>query len=285
MDLDWGEQRRGTAPDGRVVVWWERGLGEPVVLVHGFPDGPWAWNGLAERLAGEGGRVVAPFLRGYHPETILPGRPCDPSTLGEDVLVAMDVAGIARAAVVGHDFGASAAYAAAALAPDRVRSVVAIGIPHPRAVRPNLRLAWAARHFLTLRLPLADRLAGLGDAAYVRRLYRRWAPTWDGPLREAMVARMVDNLADEQVRRAVVGYYGDLDPRSGGPASARTPVPGLVVGGRLDLGGDTGPFEATPRAFDADCRVLLVDDAGHWPHLEQPGVVGPAVSEAVTAHG
>lgn len=281
MDLSWGTEQRATGVDGRTVVWWEEGTGDAVVLVHGFPDGPWAWQPVARRLVADGHRVIAPFLRGYHPDTIVPDRPYTMDALGDDALAVMDAAGADVAALVGHDWGATAVYAAAQIDPDRVRLVVPIGIPHQAVVRPDLRLAWAVRHFVTLKLPFAPQLARAADFAYVRRLYERWAPAWQDERRDAMVAAMRTNFADPDVLAAALAYYRALDPRPPPVALAPTPVPGLVVAGRHDLAGDVTPFERTPEAFAAPCEVLLVDGAGHWPHLERPEVVVPAIARAV----
>lgn len=281
MDLSWGVQRRAVGEDGRVVTWWELGEGDPVVCVHGFPDGPWAWKGVAEHLAAQGHRVVAPYLRGYHPDTVVDGRAYTADLLGDDVLTVMDAAEIDVAALVGHDWGATAVYAAAHLDPTRVRIVVPIGIPHQRVVEPSLALAWAVRHFVTFKLPLSPLLARARDLAYVRALYRRWAPAWEGPVRDALVARMQASFADPRVLRGAIAYYRDLSPTPPRAVTAVTTVPGLVIAGRHDLGGDMSPYEATPKAFDAVCELMLVDGAGHWPHLERPELVLPALATAL----
>lgn len=49
----------------------DRSSDTPVVLVHGFPDDARSWTPVAEALASEGRRVVAPYLRGYGPTRFL----------------------------------------------------------------------------------------------------------------------------------------------------------------------------------------------------------------------
>ena len=76
-------------------------------------------------------------MRGYHPTTIPVDGAYDAETLGRDVLALIEALGEKQAIVVGHDWGALAAYTAASLDPERVRSLITIGVPHPRSVIPT----------------------------------------------------------------------------------------------------------------------------------------------------
>ena len=266
-------ERRETTTKGQTLVWQDTGpeSGAAVVLVHGFPDGPDTWTPFAQRLADEGFRVLAPALRGYAPRTAVPGERSTGMTAGGDVIALLDHVGIQRAAVVGHDWGASAAYGAAALAPERISRLVPIGVPHPRASKLGLRTAWAVRHFFALGLPGGRARLARRDGAYLGVLARRWAPTWaDGP-RSAHIAAGRARLRDPEVLDGVVAFYRDLFARPDRGAGRRTEVPGMVVAGRfdLDLFGEAA-FRATPDAFTAPCTLQIIEDAGHWPHLEKP---------------
>ena len=103
--------------------------GPPVILLHGWPSDPHDWDGVAPPLAGDGCRVLVPWLRGYGPTRFL-----DPSTprsgqqaaLGADVRDFMDALGIRQALLVGYDWGGRGACVAAALWPERVRGLVSI---------------------------------------------------------------------------------------------------------------------------------------------------------------
>ncbi|HEY8086236.1 MAG TPA: alpha/beta fold hydrolase, partial [Polyangiaceae bacterium] len=113
----------------------EEGQGPLVLLVHGFPDTAHGWDAVRPAIAAAGYRVVSPFTRGYAPSAIPADGAYDTETLGRDVLALIDAFGENRAIVVGHDWGASAAYAAATLAPDRVSLLVTVAIPHPASLR------------------------------------------------------------------------------------------------------------------------------------------------------
>src|SRR5262245_55186705 len=108
----------------------EEGHGPLVLLLHGFPDTAHTWDFVRPRVAQKGYRVVAPFLRGYHPSGI-PDRDPDGETISRDVLALITALGESSAIVVAHDWGAAAAYGAASLEPTRVRKLVTLTIPHP----------------------------------------------------------------------------------------------------------------------------------------------------------
>ena len=114
--------------------------GEPVVLLHGFPQTSWSWRGVWPVLADAGVRVVAPDLRGYSPDA-RPERVEDYRLplLVDDVVAVLDHLGASTAHVVGHDWGAAIAWHLAARRPDRLRTLTAVSVPHPVAFAEALR--------------------------------------------------------------------------------------------------------------------------------------------------
>jgi pimeloyl-ACP methyl ester carboxylesterase len=108
----------------------EQGEGPLVILCHGFPECWYSWRHQLPALAKAGFRVVAPDLRGYgrsdRPEevenyTIL-------HDLG-DIVGLVEALGAEQAVVAGHDVGATIAWQAALLRPDRFRGVIALSPP------------------------------------------------------------------------------------------------------------------------------------------------------------
>jgi pimeloyl-ACP methyl ester carboxylesterase len=85
------------------------GDGRPVILLHGFPDSGRLWRHQVPVLAGAGFRVIVPDLRGCG-RSGKPGTAASysfPSLVG-DVMAVLSDAGVERAHVVGHDWGAGA---------------------------------------------------------------------------------------------------------------------------------------------------------------------------------
>ncbi|WP_149359452.1 alpha/beta fold hydrolase [Lolliginicoccus suaedae] len=257
---------QATTSDGQAFVFDDRGSGPLVILWHGYPDTPYGWASTAEFLAREGYRTITPWLRGYHPETVQRGRDYRMTTLSLDTARLLDALGEDDAIVIGHDFGAALAYGAAAYTPDRVRAIVTVAIPHPSLVKPSLGLAWGARHFAELRLPLAQRWVQRKDFKYISDEYRRWAPGWTGESRDRTLADVKKCFAEPGNLDGALSYYREFNGRFG---RARHPIAkrGLVVGGTADLI-PAQAIEATPARLAEGSSALVIEGAGHWPHRE-----------------
>jgi pimeloyl-ACP methyl ester carboxylesterase len=263
VDDDWQRAEH----EDRTFVYLDSGDGPLVVLFHGFPDHPLSWDGIRTALVEAGYRAVAPFLRGYHPDTVVEGRGYSPVEIGDDAVALLDALGAESATLVGHDWGASVAYSAATLAPARVDRVVTAGIPHPSAFKPSPRLAWFGRHFVAFKMPWAEAMSRRNHFAYIEGLYRRWSPDWSGPERDAAVARVKEAFADPTVLHHALGYYRDFSTKR--PEVLERPLESkaLIVGG----GGETAllaAYESSCTFVTEPCEVVLVPGAGHWPHRE-----------------
>src|SRR5688500_5204476 len=105
--------------------------GEPVMLLHGFPETSLSWTAVAPLLAEAGFHVIAPDQRGSSPDA----RPTSVADYAIDHLVAdvlsiADVLDLGRFHLVGHDWGASVGWVLAAHHPDRLRTFTAVSVPH-----------------------------------------------------------------------------------------------------------------------------------------------------------
>lgn len=252
----------------------DSGQGRPVVLFHGFPDTPHSWAGIASSLNQAGYRTILPYLRGYHPDTFVPARPYDTLHTAEDAVGLLDALGLESAVLVGHDWGAMLVYGAAALAPTRARAIVPIGIPHPRTLKPKnalqaLGLFVMARHFLYFQVPWAEAGTRRNDFRYIDTLYRRWAPGWQGPERDAAVARAKEVFSTPGALSGALAYYramaSKIDRRLRGPIKCS----GLMVAGGKDFGGRLGPYKKSRGLFESGAELLVMPEAGHWPHREE----------------
>ena len=110
----------------------ENGKGPLVLLFHGYPETARSWREIQARLSSEGYHVVVPFLRGYPPTSSPADGDYRGQVLGQDILALIDAFKVGTAIVVGHDWGASAAYIAATKKPEKIEKLVAISMPHPR---------------------------------------------------------------------------------------------------------------------------------------------------------
>jgi len=252
--------------NGLRFAYLEQGTGPLVLLVHGFPDTAYTWDHAMAAVAGAGFRAVAPFQRGYWPSAI-PAEDPTSDTLGQDVVALIDALGETSAVVVGHDWGASAAYTAAITHPDKVRLLVTLAIPHPAAVKITPRLAWKVRHFITLKRKNAAQRLAADDFAQVDELVSRWSPAWTNrPASET--ERVKECFRHPGSADAAVGYYRALSLRIKGPLTRSITVPTVAFAGETDL---IAPrvYEKARHMFTASYEVVQMH-GGHFMHREDP---------------
>lgn len=257
--------------DARLVGQLHGEAGPLVVASHGFPDGPSTWRTVVPALVAAGFRVLTPWMRGYAPSGA--GRDHDVARLGRDLLAWADALSPgAPVDILGHDWGAIAGYAAAGLAPARVRRFVAIAVPPwpallPAGVTPRqVRRSW---YILFFQLPRWPEVAlARPDGALVARLWRDWSPGYDLPVPEknAIVASI------RAQPRAVVAPYRALyrSLARGAPLWRPVRAPSLYLHGVDDgcLGGEL--VDGVEAGFhDVVVRRL---PGGHWVHLEHEAV-------------
>jgi pimeloyl-ACP methyl ester carboxylesterase len=253
--------------NGLRFAYLSEGIGPLVLLLHGFPDTAHSWDRVMPAVAAAGFRVVAPFMRGYHPTAIPTDGKYDGDTLGRDVLALIEALGEQQAIVVGHDWGALAAYTAAALGPEHIRMVMTLAVPHPASVLPTPKMLWAIRHFLVLRGKRAAERVRANNHAYIDRLVRRWSPAWrDMPAEET--ARVKQAFAEPGVVEAACGYYAALSPVLPASLRAKIQVPAVAFSGMHDNVASS-VFERARRCFASSYEVVKVP-GGHFMHREYP---------------
>src|SRR5215468_4048460 len=163
----------------------ETGSGPLALCLHGFPDSAHTWRHLLPALAGAGFRAVAPFMRGYAPTAIPADGAYQVGALAADAVAlheALD--GDADAVLIGHDWGAEAAYGAAAHAPGLWRRLVTLSVP-PAALDPVLFSDYEQlKRFFYLFMfrdssGLADAVVASDGMSFLDKLWRDWSPGYE----------------------------------------------------------------------------------------------------------
>ncbi|MDB4954596.1 MAG: hypothetical protein JWO36_2165 [Myxococcales bacterium] len=254
--------------NGLRFAYLEQGTGPLVVMVHGFPDTAHTWDKAIEAVANAGYRAVAPFQRGYYPTEIPPNGPFDSEAQGRDILALIDALGAKTAIVVGHDWGATAAYAAAAMGPERVSLLVTLAIPHPRSLKPTPRALWGARHFFALRRNGAAAKIRKNDFKYVDELWHRWSPAWESiPAEETRHVK--EAFAHPGCLEAACAYYKTISPVLSKVQQMPITVPAVAFAGEDDDLIKPRHFEKARHFFTSSYEVVQMR-GGHFMHREHP---------------
>jgi pimeloyl-ACP methyl ester carboxylesterase len=254
-----------------------------VILVHGFPDDASTFGAQVPALMAAGYRVVTPTLRGYAPSGRSRSGRYDAATLGHDLVALADhYAQGRKVRIVGHDWGAVASFAAAAIAPDRFSHLVTLAVPHPRALLANtstaqLRRSWYMG-FFQLRGRAEARLVR-GDHALIDQLWRDWSPSY--------------RASDEEMRRVkeaisgreheVLAYYrallspGALLGESRRLLFAKTCVRALHLHGEQDGCVGIDCARGADRWYTAPYTMKRFAGAGHFLQREKPEAVTTAL--------
>lgn len=246
--------------------------GAPLVLcLHGFPDTAWTWRHLGPFLAGRGRRVVAPFMRGYAPTGPAPDDDYSLRALAGDAVALRDALGAGEeAALVGHDWGAAAAYGVPEGAFARTVTL-AVPPPHVLAGLPPRLAALQARRSWYMAF---NQLPGASERALpalAARLWAAWSPGYDAA---EDLRRLRNAWPDRAHRRAALRPYRALRPW-------RLPRPGRSRDDIAYLHGtqDGCVLAEVARRGGAE----LFDHAGHFLHLERPDAIGGRIAGHVAA--
>ena len=252
--------------------------GEPVVLLHGFPQDSTAWNQVSPALHRAGLRTLALDQRGHSPMARPRGRRhYRLRETAEDVLALLDAAGHKSAHVVGHDLGGLVAWALAAWHPERVRTLTVLSTPHPAALtRAMTRGSQALRSYYmaVFQLPfLPERLLLSWGGTPLRRMLR------GGGLSREVAAHYVGRMREPGALSAALGWYRAM-PLGMTDRGGTVRVPTLHVWSTGDTFLGRAATEATGQYVDAPYRLEVLDDVTHWI----PELASDRVAELVTAH-
>jgi pimeloyl-ACP methyl ester carboxylesterase len=260
--------------------------GEPVILLHGFPETSWCWRHQLPALAGAGYRGVAPDQRGYSPGA----RPDAVEAYGQlalqaDVLAIADSLGFERFHLVGHDWGGAVAWQVAGRHPHRLRTLTVLSTPHPQAFRRALfggdqpaaerstgDQAQRSSYFDVFRAEGSELGMLENDAAGLRMVFQATG------LSERDAQPYIDALATPDALRAALNWYraASLTDTEGlGPIT----MPTLYVWSTNDPALGSEAAEATAACVEGPYRFEVLDGVSHWISEHAPDEVNRLLLE------
>jgi pimeloyl-ACP methyl ester carboxylesterase len=245
------------------------GEGQPVVLLHGFPDSGRLWRHQVPALADAGFKVIVPDLRGY-------GRSEKPAEveaymldkLVGDVCAVMSAAGAERAHVVGHDWGASVAWGTALMAPERVDHLVVLSVGHPATFFAEgfeqYEKSW---YMLLFQFPgVAEQWLSGNDWAN----FRAWGRHPD------MDAAITELDANGSLTPGLNYYRANIPPERLLLSNLEVPpihAPTMGVWSSGDIALTEAQMTNSEKNVAGPWRYEHLDGPGHWMQLDAPSEV------------
>lgn len=252
--------------------------GEPVVLLHGFPEIGHSWRHQLPALAAAGFHAVAPDLRGYGGSD----RPSAVDAYAAPRLVG-DVAGLIRALghesahVVGHDWGGGLAWGLAGNLPDMVRSLTILNAPvgpvSARLRREDPAQRAKSWYMLLFQFPgVAEAWLSADDFANLRQFVFDTAAPGTFPDEEREV--FVEALRRDGALTAALNYYrANMPPASwlrDPPDPPPVPVPTMIIWGEADAYMDPVLLERSAATVTGPLRIERLPGVSHWVQQEVP---------------
>ena len=254
--------------------------GEPVILLHGFPQTSYEWRHQIAALAAAGFRVVAPDQRGYSPGA----RPPDIADyalplLVQDAIGLADAVGAERFHIVGHDWGAVVAWAVAVAARDRVITANPVSVPHPDAFArvlndPTSCQPAASSYFDVFVRPDSEDAFLADDSALLRGIY--------AGIDSEAVGEYVRVLGSKPALGAALNWYraniGDRNLQ--GPALGPVEVPTMFTWSDGDTALCIDGALLTEEYVSGPYRFEVLEGVNHWI----PDLAAEAMSTILLEH-
>jgi pimeloyl-ACP methyl ester carboxylesterase len=257
--------------------------GPVVVLLHGFPQHYDSWNAVIGRLTAAGYRCLAPNQRGYSAGARPPRRrDYRIPELVADLGALIDASGARRVHLVGHDWGAAVAWAAAAEMPARLATVSPISVPHPAAFLKSFitsRQGLASWYMYLFQLPrIPEWLLTRRKGAVVAEVLRRGGQTRAAAERDAQAMREPGALT------AAINWYRAMPLSNPRAISQKVSVPTLYVWSDQDIALLPKSAHNTARYVSGEYRFEVLSGVSHWIPDEQPDKLADLLLDWFAAH-
>ena len=295
----------------------EQGEGPGVLFCHGFPDTSYTWRRQMEAVASAGFREIAPDMRGYG-RSSAPEDPAvyTPLHTAGDLVGLLDALDVPSAVIVGHDWGATHAWNAALMRPDRFKAVLCLSVPYvPRGdvsifermrktghqndfymfeqIRPEADQLWSdaavtvpgVLYWASGSAPADTRWSPMDPARGLRRPAPGPLPSWADP-------DYVEHTVAEFQRTGFHGalnYYRAAEPYfdlSGAWKGAKITQPSFYIAGKADgLAELYPPLQKLNAGLPGLVGTLAIENVGHWVQHEASSEVSEQIVKFVSIVG
>jgi 4,5:9,10-diseco-3-hydroxy-5,9,17-trioxoandrosta-1(10),2-diene-4-oate hydrolase len=260
------------------------GDGDPVLLLHGFPQTGDCWRSVAGRLARHH-RVIVPDLPGFGRSSSPPSY--DAAAVAGTLAALLDAVDAPRATIVGHDWGGSLSFAFALAHPDRVERLVVTNAPFRKL---DLKRGF---HFLVFNVPVLPEVAFRVAGDRLVTFMLRAGSARKEVMHDDAVQPYVEALRNSANVSSAMSYYRTVTrtviarrfrkpaPADGAPRRIKAPT--LIVWGMRDPALPASVLESIVHDIP-QAKVVRLEDVGHFVPDEAPEELATAI-EGFIANG
>ena len=257
--------------------------GEPIILLHGFPEFWRGWLNQIEFLAEHGYRVIIPDQRGYNLSDV-PGKVVDYSMdrLSADIVGLMDHFSLEKVYLVGHDWGGAVAWNIGMHYPERIRKLAILNVPHPvvmlhylsKSPRQMLK-SWYIGFFQIPRLP--DWLFSRNHFAAALRMLK--SSSLPGTFNANDLGEYQQAYTNSHGLTGMLNWYRALARfRPAAPKSIRLQMPVLILWGKRDVAFSPELAAESLKLCDQG-ELFFFEKASHWVQHDEPQGVSEHLRE------
>jgi len=251
--------------------------GQPVLLLHGFPEFWYGWSKQIPALVEAGFRVIVPDQRGYNlsdkPRSV---KSYSLEMLAQDMLGLLDALGYEKVFLAGHDWGAAVAWALTIWNPERFYKLAILNVPHPSVMTrflyhdpEQMRNSWYIFFFQLPWLPEAVmRQGNLRGAERILRGSGKPHTFTNQDIVEYKKAWSQPGAFNAMINwyRAVVRFQPAM------PKDKHVKIPTLMLWGKQDF---ALSYRMAQPSIDLcnDGRLIFFESATHWVQHDEAEAV------------
>ncbi|HEY6587387.1 MAG TPA: alpha/beta hydrolase [Nitrososphaeraceae archaeon] len=255
------------------------GKGDPVVLLHGWPETWYEWRHIIPQLIDNNYTVIAPDMRGFG-DSEKPQIGYDTKTVAEDIYQLVKKLGNSKIYIVAHDWGGPVAYSYAAAHPQDVRKMVILdtllpGFGLEEAANFSPKGLWHLSFHAVRDLP-EKLIDGKED------IYLNWFYDWtynQSAITSEDREEYIKQYSKPGALRAGFEYYRAVfedSEQNKEYANEKLEIPILTIGGEAGIGNFTA---ASFQKVANNVTGITLPNTGHFIPEERPNFLTKQILE------
>jgi pimeloyl-ACP methyl ester carboxylesterase len=239
------------------------GEGEPVLLLHGFPDSNYLWRGVIPRLVNSGYKVIAPDQRGFGMSDAPEGKEnYDMELIAKDAVAILDALNISEAKLVAHDWGAMIGWLLAGTYPERFESYTAVSVGHPKAYASTgfeqKKKGWYVLFF---------QLGGIAEKVFMAENWSLFRKTVDN---HPEMDHWIEDLSRPGRLTAGMNWYRANLSKLWKAEFPRVKIPVFGIWSTEDVALAEDQMIGSAEYVDAQWRYERLEGVSHWVPVDEP---------------